>query len=327
MQRKLLGNRALSASSFSKVARGANEPGLSPIPVRWKRAAAASAFWVASVVTIAGGFAAAAPAFAGTCSTKSSGSSNTLIWTGTTYTCAYVATSGNKKISPGGIGSWTSSTGTGYEKKANAQHETGGVTITNIYTNAANTNVGSSITYSAFSTGSGDRHWNACVLWYTPKGGSPASNQFQDNCKDDHSMPANLMYISDLTLTGPASIKAGQPAAFTATVTAPDGGGPAKGTVALFRQSKPTAKDPVSKDCSGKLISGTDSLVTYGQLTSNGTVTLTTPPNLPAGTYQVYASYTGMPTSSSGMPSYCMAPPQRGLTPAIQANSLTLTVN
>lgn len=306
-----------------------NEHGRSCRPARWKRAAVASAL---GVVIIAFGLAMAAPASAGVCSSKTGGSSDTLIWTGSTYTCAYIASNGNKSIKQLAAGSWTSSTAKGYTKRANTDKQSGGVTITYIYTNAANTGVGSSITYSAYNASSGSRHWTACVLWNA--GGSAAGNQYITSCNDNYNMPAILMYISKFTLVGPASVTAGQKATFTATVTAPDGGGPPAGTV-VFYQSTSAGKSPVKKDCSGVPASDSGTDVALGKATlSNGTATLTTGggtsatnPAWTAGTYYIYAVYAGMPTTSEGYPSYCMTPPQRGLTPAIQDNTLTVAVN
>jgi len=288
------------------------------------RAASATAVAVIVMFSLIG---LAAPASAGgTCSSKTGGTSNTLMWTGSKYTCAYVDGYGNHTIGPGRAHSWTSSTAPGYDKRYQCHGQTGGVTVTSIYTNAGGTSVGSSITYTAYNTEDGDRHWHAAVLWNTSKkGGSVADDQFIHDCSTDYSIAVNSSYISKLTMSGPSSIAVGQRASYTVTVTAPDGGGTPTGTVALFQQDSNTAQSPVRKVCSGRVVSGTDKLVGYASL-SNGSATVMTQPSLEAGTYKMYASYSGSPVTSKGTPAYCKTPPHSGLTPATLSTSLTLKV-
>lgn len=298
----------------------ANEQGQSAVSANWRRAAVASAL---GVVVIAGGLTTAAPAFAGTCTDKTGGSSNTLIWTGTTYTCAYVASNGNNGISALAPDGWSSNTAMGYTMRADATKNSGGVKISKIYTNAANSGVGSSVSYTAYNSNDGSRHWTACVLWQTADRGSAASSQYTDNCEDNYNMPANLMHISKIALAGSASVTAGQPVSYTVTVTAPDGGGTPTGTVVLW-QSTAAAKSQLKKNCDGSTASDSGTDKPIGQATlSNGSATVTT--KFAPGSSYVYATYSGMPVSSTGMPSYCMAPPQRGLTPALQDNTLLVT--
>ncbi|MEI8084103.1 MAG: Ig-like domain-containing protein, partial [Actinomycetes bacterium] len=285
------------------------------------RAACATVVAAIMVVAVIG---LAAPASAGTCSSKTGGSSDKLMWTGSTYTCAYVAASGNSSIGQGHTHTWTSSTAKSYVKRYNCQGQTGGVTVTYIYTNAANTGVGSSITYTAFNGSSGNRHWNAAVLWNTSQA-SVADNQFIHNCSTNYSIAVNSSYISKITMSGPSSITPGQQASYNVTVTAPDGGGTPTGTVALFRQASNSERSPVKKNCSNQVVSGND--VAIGSATlSNGSAIVKTPANLPAGTYQLYASYTGLPVTGEGLAAYCLTPPQSGLTPATLETSLKLTI-
>ena len=269
-----------------------------------------------------GGVVAAAPASAGTCSSQTGGSSDTLIWTGSTYACGYVAASGNKSIGMGNTQTWTSSTAKGYVKRYTCKGQTGGVTVTYVYSDSGGTGFGSSITYTAFNGSSGSRHWNAAVLWNTS---SAASNQYLASCSTNYSIGANLVRITKINMTGPSSVIGGQQAAFTTTVTAPDGGGTPTGTVVLYRQANNDVRSPVTKDCAGNQTGGSD--VAIGSATLiNGVATLYTPPTLPLGTSKIYASYTGTPVTSTGMPSYCLTPPQSGLSPARQDTSLTLKV-
>ncbi|MEI6620366.1 MAG: hypothetical protein WCP28_00465 [Actinomycetes bacterium] len=266
----------------------------------------------------------AAPASAGTCTSKTGGSSDRLMWTGSTYTCAYVAASGNSSIGQGHTHTWTSNTAMGYVKRYNCHGQTGGVTVTYIYTNAANTGLGSSITYTAFNGSSGNRHWNAAVLWNTSQA-SVADDQFVHNCSTNYSIAVNSSYISKLAMSGPSAITVGQQASYNVTVTAPDGGGTPTGTVALFRQASNSERSPVTKNCSNQVVSGND--VALGSATlSNGSATLVTPTSLPAGSYKLYASYTGLPVTSQGLAAHCLTPPQSGLTPATLNTSLSLTV-
>lgn len=279
---------------------------------------------VAGVAVVAAGLsgvALAAPASAGTCSTPTGGSSNTLIFTGSTYACGYVAGSGNKSIGAFDTQTWTSSTALGYTKRYTCDGQSGGVSISSIYSDSGGTSLGSSITYTAFNTTTGGRHWNAAALWNTS---SAASSQYIANCGDNYSIAATLVYISNISMTGPTTVTEGGSVAMTATVTAPDGGGPATGTVALFRQKGATI-DPETKNCAGTVVGGTDTPIGSGTL-SNGVATLHTPPTLPVGVNNVYAVYAGTPVTSSTLPSFCLAPPQSGLTPAIQTTAIPLTV-
>ena len=262
-------------------------------------------------------------AWAGTCSSKTGGSSNTLIYTGSGYTCAYVASNGNNSIGMWATESFTSSTAKGFEKRYHCDHQTGGVTITYIYTDSAGTGIGSSITFTAFNGEDGKRHWTGAVLWNTPDGGSAASDQFNHSCSG-YTVQSNLMYISKASLSGPSSAPVGTPVPLTLQVTAPDGGGTPSGTVALFRQIG-DRQSPMGKRCDGSSNGGVDPMITATALSSSATATLTLPAQAEDTTVNVYASYLGRPVTSSNLPSYCLAPPQSGLTGAL-SNSLSITI-
>lgn|GEM_PF-1149566 len=281
----------------------------------------------ALLATTIGLVAAAPPANAGICTNKTGGSSNALMWTGSTYTCAYVAASGNKSIGMWDTQTWTSSTALGYSRAFDCDGQSGGVSISQIYTDSAGTNIGSSLTYTAFNGSSGSRHWNAAALWQTASGGSVADDQYVANCGDNYSIATNTSYISALTMTGPTSVATGSAAHFTATVTAPDGGASPTGTVALFKQATPGVSNPPTKDCADQSTNSSpnqDTPIAEATL-SNGVATLSTP-LLPSGSYSLYAVYLGSPMTSQNLPAYCMAPPQFGLTPAIQTGQSPLTV-
>lgn len=269
------------------------------------------------------GVALASPAMAGTCSSQTGGSNNQLIWTGSTYTCAYTAGNGNNSIGAWATESWTSSTAKGYTKKYNCQLQSGGVTNTYIYSDAGGTGLGSSITYTAFNSNTGSRHWTAAVLWNTSSKGSAASGQYTTGCPN-YGIQGNLMYISKASFTtAPTSVATGASATFKVTVTNPDGGPAPTGTVALFKQTG-SSQSPAGKKCDGSANSGVDSAIGQGSI-SGGVATLNTPTSLPAGKYSLYAAYTGTPLTSTGLPSYCLTPPQAGLTGA-STNTVTLTV-
>ena len=245
------------------------------------------------------------------------------MWTGKSYTCAYEANNGNNKIGSWHTESFTSSTAMGYEKRYGCSRHTGGVTITYIYADSAGTGLGSSITYTATNWEDGSRHWTAAVLWNTPKGGTASSTQYHQNCTD-YKIRSNLFYVSKATLSGVTQADTNTPINYTVTVTAPDGGGPASGSVALFRQQG-SSPNPKGKNCDGTPNSGVDSPVAQGALSSSGTASLTVPGQATPGTYTFYAAYAGKPVTSSGLPGYCLTAPQSGLTPA-QSNAVTLTV-
>ena len=271
----------------------------------------------------AGGMAIALPpAQAGTCSSQTGGSNNQLIWTGSSskpYACGYTASTGNKSINAWATQSWTSSTAKGYSKNYNCQSQSGGVTVTYIYSDSAGTGLGSSITYTAFNGSTGGRHWTGAVLWTTS---GANSNQYNHSCSG-YQIYANLMYIATASMTGPSSITPGSQGTFSVTVKNPDGGPAPTGTVALFKQVG-SSPSPAGKNCDGSATAGVDPAIGQGTL-SNGVATIKTPTTLPAGSYTLYAAYTGTPVTSSGLPSYCLTPPQAGLTGA-QTASLPLTV-
>lgn len=281
--------------------------------------AAASVIGVAAVGLIA----TPPAALAGTCSSKTGGSSDTLMWTGSKYTCAYRAQSGKKKIGGWATQSWTSSTAKGYDKRFDCKKQSGNVSISKIFTNSAGTGIGSSITFTASNSATSSRHWGAGVIWYTPDGGKVADSQY-DGC-GSYEVKANRFNISKIAMSGPASVSPGSSASYSVTVSAPDGGGTPTGTVALMRQVDPSKQDPPKKNCSGQTTGGSDVAIGQGVL-SGGKTTIATPPTLPAGTYNLYAVYGGSPQGSNGTAGYCLAPPQDGFTPAQLTKSIVLTV-
>ena len=297
----------------------------SPLALRAGVAAASLAVVAAGAVVVA------APAAAGACS-ATGGSSDHLMWTGKGYTCAYVAASGNKSIGFGQIKSWTSNTAMGYSKRYTCHGQTGGVDVEYMYTDSAGTNLGSSITYTATNLSSGDRHWNAAVLWNTAnKAASVADNQYVHNCSTDKSIGVNQFFEPKVSLSGPTSYKTNNPGTYTVTVQNNQGGPSPAGLAYLFAQSTPGKMNPPAKDCSGNATNKTtpvDFMVAQPvPLNSAGTAQLTAFP-LPAPVgYKFYAVYSGYPLTSDGRAGYCLAPPQpTGLTPQ-SSNVMDVKVN
>lgn len=265
------------------------------------------------------GLTAAVPsAVAGTCTSKTGGSSNWLMYTGNSsspYTCAYNDSNGDTEIGPLQISSWTSSTAKGYSKDTYCDQQTGGVTLSYIYSDSANTGLGSSITFTASNSETSDRHWNAAVLWYTPQGGAPASSQYDNSC-DDYQVEANLFHLSTAAFSNPpAKITFGSSGTFTVNMAAPDGG-TLSGTVALFQQTGST-QDPQGYNCYLEPNGGRDPAFASATMTSAGVATIHTPSQLPAGVYKLYAAYGGTPASGLHLPNTCAEPPVSGLTPAV----------
>jgi hypothetical protein len=253
---------------------------------------------------------------AGTCSSKTGGSSNWVMWTGSGYTCAYQSKSDKKKIGSAATQSWTSSTAMGYTKRDHRWKQTGGVKVSYIYYGS---NAGSSITFTAFNSEDGSRHWGAAVIWNTADGGKVKDGQYKG---DDYEYKTNRFTVSKISVNGPTTTATNTPASYTVKVTDPDGGTTPAGTIALMKQagSKP---DPTTKDCDGKVThQGTDSGIGQAVL-SGGSGTLTTPA-LPDGSYKLYAVYAGS-LDSKGRALYCNSPTQQGLTP-VQSSTWTLTV-
>lgn len=298
---------------------------------RSKVAARVGAVAVSFAALATAGVVASAPASAGACS-ATGGESNHLMWTGKGYTCAYVAASGNKSIGFGQVKSWTSNTAMGYSKRYTCHGQTGGVNVEYMYTDSAGTNLGSSITYTAINTSSGDRHWNAAVLWNTAnKAGSVADDQFLHNCSTDKSIGVNQFFQPKVSLSGPSSYKTNNPGTYTVTVQNNQGGPSPAGMAYLFAEATPGKQNPPTKDCSGNSTNKTtpvDFAVSQGvRLDASGTARLVAFP-LPAPyNYKFYAVYSGYPLTSEGRPGYCLAPPQpTGLTPQT-SNVLDVKVN
>jgi len=245
------------------------------------------------------------------------------MWTGSSYTCAYTASNGDNKIGAFATEVWTSSTAPGYEKRFKCQRNSGGVSISSAYTNSGGTNIGSSITYTAFNTKDGSRHWTGAVLWNTPKGGEGAASQFRDNC-DGYTVKSNLFYVPKVSMSGPTSIPSNTNGSYQITVSTPDGGGPATGSVSLFHQASTSqAKpNPPSRRCDGTGVATSDVLVGQAALV-NGTATISNVWYGPSQ-YKLYAVYAGQPLGAGGVPAYCAAPPVEGLTAGI-SNSILLS--
>ncbi|QWF23947.1 hypothetical protein KM427_09780 [Nocardioides sp. LMS-CY] len=264
-----------------------------------------------------GALVAVAPtAGASECSSQTGGSNDWVMWTGGGFTCGYQAKSGKKKIGSFNTQTWTHSTALGYTKRDHRWKQTGGVKVSYMYYGS---DLGSSITFTAFNSEDGSRHWGATTIWNTAKGGTVSSSQYKG---DDYEYKTNRFHVSKISVTGASTTTPGTPASYSVKVTDPDGGTTPGGTIALLLQpgSKP---DPTKTDCDGKVTSqGTDTGLAQGAL-SGGTGTLKTP-GLAAGTYTLYAVYAGS-VNSKGRPLYCDSPSKEGLT-AAQSSSWTLTV-
>lgn len=262
---------------------------------------------------------AASPARAGECAKQTGGSNDYVMWTGSTFTCGYVANGGKKKIGSWKTQTWTSSTALGYTKKDHRWKHTGGVTITYIYYPS---DLGSSVTFSAWNGEVSSRHWGASVIWHTTKGGSVSSSQYRGK---DYEYQANRFHVSKIAVSGPSSATAGSPVPFTVSVSDPDGKTSPAGAVVLFRQVGDKPKPPATA-CDGTSTNGQPGYdVAVGQAAVvGGQATVNAPPNLPAGSHRLYAVFTGSQTSKN-LPLYCAEPPNVGLT-AAQAKSWTLTL-
>lgn len=260
---------------------------------------------------------------AGMCAKQTGGSNDRVMWTGSGYTCAYTADNGDNKIGAFATEVWTSSTAPGYEKRFKCQRNSGGVSISSVYTDSAGTGIGSSITFTAFNTKDGSRHWTGAVLWNTPQGGEGASSQFRGDC-EGYTVKSNLFYVPTVKLSGPTSVDAGGLGSYEVAVTTPDGGGPATGAVSLFHQATVDQQDPnpPAKSCDGSTRATTDILVGQATLV-DGKATISNWWYGPSQ-YRLYAVYGGMPLGSGGIPPYCAAPPVSGLTAGI-SNTLLLS--
>jgi hypothetical protein len=270
-----------------------------------------------SVALMSGTLVAIAPAAqAGECAKQTGGNNNRVMWTGSGYTCAYTADNGDNKIGAFATEVWTSSTAPGYEKRFKCQRNSGGVSISSVYTNSGGTSVGSSITFTAFNTKDGSRHWTGAVLWNTPKGGEGASSQFRDNC-DGYTVKSNLFYVPKVSLTGPTYVDSGANGSYEVTVTTPDGGGPAAGAVTLFHQASVDQKspNPPGRGCDGTSRPTSDVMVGQATLV-DGKATISNHWYGPSQ-YKLYAVFGGQPLVSGGLPAYCAAPPVSGLTAGI----------
>lgn len=261
----------------------------------------------------------AGSAQAGECSKQTGGNNDYVMWTGSKYTCGYVANGGKKKIGSWKTQTWTSSTALGYTKKDHRWKHTGGVTITYIYYPS---DLGSSITFSAWNGQTSSRHWGASVIWHVTKAGSVSSDQYKGK---DYEYQANRFNVSAIAVNGPTTVAAGTPVPYDVSVTDPDGKTSPAGSVLLFRQVGDKPKPPATT-CDGKTTNGQPGVdEPVGQAAVvNGKATVNASPKLPATTHTLYAVFTGSQTSK-GLPLYCAGPPNVGLTGA-QSKTWKLTV-
>ena len=125
--------------------------------------------------------------------------------TGSPFTCAYADGSGEKKIGSWDTQSWTSNTAQGYTKEYTCNGQTGGVTIT--YALFDSYASGSSITYTAFNSEDGSRHWGAGVLWTTgdaPDQPNVDEAQYIHNCNgEEGDIRSVFAYQSQVSVTNP----------------------------------------------------------------------------------------------------------------------------
>lgn len=125
--------------------------------------------------------------------------------TGSPFTCAYADGSGEKKIGSWDTQSWTSNTAQGYTKEYTCNGQTGGVTIT--YALWDSYASGSSITYTAFNSEDGSRHWGAGVLWTTgdaPDQPNVDEAQYIHNCNgEEGDIRSVFAYQSQVSVTNP----------------------------------------------------------------------------------------------------------------------------
>lgn len=260
----------------------------------------------------------AGPAQAGECAKQTGGKNDYVMWTGSKFTCGYVANGGKKKIGSWKTQTWTSSTALGYTKKDHRWKHTGGVTITYIYYPS---DLGSSITFSAWNGQTSSRHWGASVIWHVTKVGSVSSSQYKGK---NYEYQANRFNVSAIAVNGPTTGAAGTPVPYDVTVTDPDGKTAPAGGVLLFRQVGDKPKPPTTT-CGGTSTlgePGVDEPVGQAAVV-NGKATVHSSPKLPATTHTLYAVFSG--SQSKDLPLYCAGPPNVGLT-AAQSKAWKLTV-
>lgn len=262
------------------------------------------------------------------CSEETGGSSDSLMASNNgKYDCAYTAGLDNKKISAWETQTWTSSTALGYTKKYNCHGQSGGVSISSNYVESPK-DTGSYITYWAYNTQDGSRHWGAGVLWETGANGGVRDDQYIHNCDGNHGdIKANKVYATSTSITSyPGKVAIGTVAVVNVSVKALYGNSPAQGSVYLYQQKNASSTayaDPM-----------TDWIIGQGELDSSGNATIYTTfigqdaagnpiYPIPGTVAQIYAFMPPTPNVQTVPPA---TPPQKGWTPS-QSDSYGVKLN
>jgi hypothetical protein len=252
-----------------------------------------------------GGLAAPVAAEAASCSSTTTGGSDSVGYTGKNggnsvngYTCAYRYSSGKIKLKPWQTKSWTSNSAPGYFKRGHCYKDEKNVQVSNAY---AQTSTGSSFTQTATNWDTGNnRHFGGGVLWNTA---DILGNQFNTGKCNWGDFPLNLYWPTTLTATLVGSDPAAKKLTFQVSAKA-KGNDPVVGGVGIYRQLG-ASPDPGKYDANGNVIGGTDPILGKATLASgNATVIANWP-----GSGQYYAAYSGTDVNS--------VPPVRGWTPAL----------
>lgn len=259
-----------------------------------------------SLLVGVGAIAAPVAAQAASCSSTTTGGSDSLGYTGKNggnsvngYTCAYRYSSGKIKLKPWQTKSWTSNSAPGYTKRAHCYKDEKNVTVSNAY---AQSSVGSSFTQTATNWDTGNnRHFGGGVLWNTA---DILGNQFDTGGCNWGDFPLNLYWSTTVT----AQLIDNDPTAgrltFSVSVRSKDHD-PVAGGLGVYRQLG-AAPDPGKYDANGNVLSGMDPILGKGVLDGAGNATVT---SAWPGSGQYYIAYSGTDVNTP--------PPVRGWTPGL----------
>ena len=266
----------------------------------------AAAITAATLIVGVGAIAAPVAAQAASCSTTTTGGSDSLGYTGKNggnsvngYTCAYRYSSGKIKLKPWQTKSWTSNSAPGYTKRAHCYKDEKNVTVSNAY---AQSSVGSSFTQTGTNWDTGNnRHFGGGVLWNTA---DILGNQFNTGGCNWGDFPLNLYWPATVTAQLIDNDPAVQQLTFSVSVRS-KGHDPVAGGIGIYRQLG-AAPDPGKYDANGNVIGGTDPILGKGALDAAGNATVK---SAWPGSGQYYAVYSGTDVNTT--------PPVRGWTPGL----------
>lgn len=220
-----------------------------------KLIAAAAAFTLplsmAGALVIAG----ATVAQASSCSSATGGDNDRLIKAANEstdskgYNCAYVYSTGNKKIGAFAWNHVTSTAAKGYSKVYDCKSNSGGVSVSPWYVNTSS--VADEMNWDSYNSQDGSRHWTGAILWMTKSNSnSPYDGQYNKSCSG-YTIYMNALWETRITASVASSTWTAQTGSVSVTVSAPDNSNLKPSNAPIYIMSR-TTSDPADDTVVGQ---------------------------------------------------------------------------